>query len=170
MPKTYELIQETTLSSASAEITFSSIPATYSSLRLVTSTFRSNTATSRIRFNGDTGSNHGAQFMTWTNANEPAPSGYGGDTGIYFTGAQYGASATYPALFITDILGYNNTAYMTAVNHAGGHASGTGTTSEWFQLGGAWYNTAVVTSITLTAASGTFNTGSTARLYGILGA
>lgn len=170
MAVTYDLIASTVLSTTSSSVTLSSIPSTYTSLRLVTSTFSSNTATCRIQFNGDGAGNYGLQFMTWTNNASPSGSASVSESGIYFTGAQMGGSASYPGLFVVDILGYSDTSYMTTLNHVGGHATGTGSSSEWFQVGGAWYNTAVVSSITLARGSGTFNAGSSFRLYGITGA
>ena len=168
MAVTYDLIGSTVLTSTANSITLSSIPSTFTSLRLITSTFGSNTATCRLQFNGDTGNNYGIQFMTYAGSATPAANAVVNESGIYITGAQYGGSPTYPGLFIVDILGYASTTYMTAVNHCGGQAGGTGS-SEWFQLGGAWYNTAVVNSLSLTRGSGTFNAGSSVRLYGIKG-
>lgn len=169
MAVTYDLVASTVLSTTASSVTLSAIPSTYTSLRLVISTFGSNTATCRLQFNGDTGNNYGIQFMTYTGSATPSANAVVNESGIYITGAQYGGSPTYPGLFEIDILGYASTTYMTAVNHCGGHAGGTNA-SEWFQLGGAWYNTAVVNSLTITRGSGTFNAGSSVRLYGFTGA
>jgi hypothetical protein len=66
MPATYEPIATTTLGSAASSITFSSIPATYTDLRLsVTTADAGATATYlALQFNSDTGANYSRTRIT----------------------------------------------------------------------------------------------------------
>jgi hypothetical protein len=63
MPTTYEPIQTTAFTSATASYTFSSIPSTYTDLVIVFVGQQNSTFSGRnlnIQFNGDTGSNYGS--------------------------------------------------------------------------------------------------------------
>ena len=67
MATTYEAIQTTTLGSAAADITFSSIPATYTDLVLVyIGATVSNNINYYLRFNGDTGTNYSYTYLSGT--------------------------------------------------------------------------------------------------------
>ena len=59
MASTYEPIATTTLGSAASSITFSSIPATYTDLRLVlVHTPSASTGNAQMQFNSDTATNY----------------------------------------------------------------------------------------------------------------
>jgi hypothetical protein len=58
MAPTYEPIATTTLGTAAASITFSSIPATYTDLRLVVVAKAVSASTLDVRFNNDSGTNY----------------------------------------------------------------------------------------------------------------
>jgi hypothetical protein len=68
MPATYEPIATTTVSSATASVTFSSIPQTYTDLVFIANMQSSYTGDSgngaRLRFNGDTGNNYGYSILS----------------------------------------------------------------------------------------------------------
>jgi len=73
MSSTYEPIATTTLGSDTANITLSSIPATYTDLRIVFNGKMSANQTLWIQFNGDTSSNYS---FTRIFANSSSPSSY----------------------------------------------------------------------------------------------
>jgi hypothetical protein len=162
---TYTPIATTTLGSAAASYTFSSISGIYTDLVLVfTGTITAPTSASFLmRFNGDTASNYS-------------------DTNIYGTGSAAGSyrdtSSTNIRVgavnngtgaqsnLIINVMNYSNaTTYKTALarfNDAG---------AEVAAVVGLWRNTAAITSITLLLAStATYATGSTFTLYGIAAA
>jgi hypothetical protein len=67
MATTYTLIDKTTLGSTATSVTFSSIPATYTDLKLVASIRTDRTASPaeniRVQFNSDTGSVYSAKLL-----------------------------------------------------------------------------------------------------------
>jgi hypothetical protein len=64
---TYDAIATTTLSSSSSNVSFTSIPSTYTDLILVSSLKVTVVATGgRFRFNGDTGSNYNSSIISGT--------------------------------------------------------------------------------------------------------
>jgi hypothetical protein len=169
-------IATTTLGSSQSTITFSSIPQDYThlQLRLSTKTNRLSAGIDdmRIRLNGDTGSNysiHGIYDYSGLYA-------FGNASIDYLT--VQGASSTDTVanvlgVAIVDLLDYANTnKYKTVRVLAGTNnnvTSGTNLGLTAFNSGN-WRNTAAVTSITLTPATGTsFVQYSSASLYGIKG-
>lgn len=162
---TYEPIASQTLSVAAATITFSSIPSTYTDLRLV---FNGNySAASRyltLTFNADSGSNYSNVNM-------------GGDsTGMFsynrtsatvlYTNGITGVDISIPQLVTTDIFSYANSAYKTTLSVVANDKNGSGSVDANV---GLWRSTSAITSITLqyTSGGGTINVGSIATLYGI---
>lgn len=160
---TYEPIATQTLGSAAASITFSSIPATYTDLRVVwTNYFISGVGNSWIQFNGDAGTNYSLTCIsgngttvystTLTNAARVGPSVYSGPS-----------SSTNP-FATTDIFSYAGSTYKTVLSTVSADNNGSG----WVERTvGLWRSTAAITSITLSANGQTFNAGTTATLYGI---
>jgi hypothetical protein len=157
MAKTYEPIATTTLGSAAASYTFSSIPATYTDLILVLngSTSASN-ATSAMQYNSDTGSNY-----SYTGINGD------GSTASSFrvtstTNIAIGEMRTYNCTNIVQIQNYSNsTTYKTNLMRAN-------SASDYVQTSvGLWRNTAAINAIKVLTNFGNFNTGTTFTLYGI---
>jgi hypothetical protein len=165
MPVTYDRIATTTLGSANNQIQFTSIPATYTDLRIVLVAQSVSDNDTFMRFNGDTGTNY-----SLTNV-------YGGGTsaGTF----QYSSLTTIPignatalpispnwGLLTLDIFSYAGSTNKTCLSTFAQDKNGAGAVESSV---GLWRNTAAITSISLNqAASGTFATGSTATLYGIL--
>jgi len=156
---TYTLIASNTLGSATSSITFSSIPAVYTDLILVSQYFRTTNNSPKIYFNSDTLSNY-SQTVLYGNGTSAAS---GRDSGGYIWLADYiNADLTNPACNITNILDYSNTStYKTVLDKGGNAANGIAASA------GLWRNTSAINSIVITATSGNFNTGSTFKLYGI---
>lgn len=157
MAVTYEAIATTTLSSATSTVTFSSIPQTYTDLRVVFTGTANATSAFGLRYNSDTGANYSY-------------------TALYGTGAAVasirGSSTTDPAngnIWTTqsnvtaDIMNYSNsTTYKTAISRADNAAN---RTAAWVSL---WRSTAAITNLQITTTSAnTYSIGSTFTLYGI---
>lgn len=163
MAVTYDPIATTTLSSAQATITFSSIPSTYTDLRLVFScTFSVAGQIANVRFNSDSGTNYSS---TWLEGNGSAASSYRttNDTRIQFSNGA--GTTTIPNLCILDIFSYAGSTNKTALQSVSGDANGSGYVFRTVNL---WRSTSAINRIDLTTGSGNFNTGTTATLYGIL--
>jgi hypothetical protein len=163
---TYTLIASNTLSSTSATVTFSSIPATFTDLVLICSPVAISTENNslRIRFNGDTGNNYsviilkGTGSSASTNFEANISSGYAGAATV---GTTIGKTAT-----ITQIIDYSNaTTFKTFLERS--NNSGVDVIAGV----GLWRSTSVINSIELalgsTFPSQNFASGSTFKLYGI---
>lgn len=160
MAITYEPIATTTLSSSSSDITFSSIPATYTDLRVVC--VATGSGNFGARFNGDTGSNYSRTDLigsgTTASAFRPSVS----QPYIIIDNALNGLGAT-PQLYTLDILSYNESIKKTALITVNEDNNGSGYVSLQVAL---WNNTSAISSITVLGSS-TLNSGTTATLYGI---
>jgi hypothetical protein len=152
-----------TLGTAAASITFSSIPTIYTDLRLVLTEFSSNTATTRLRFNGDSGANY-ASLSLFGSGTAAGTARQGSDTGMWLD-YYSGGSTTIPLLQIVDIFSYNGSTKKTILVNGNADKNGSGAVER---IVGFWNNTAAITSITAARDSGNYNTGTTATLYGIL--
>ena len=166
MATTYEPIATTTLGSAAASYTFSSIPATYTDLFLVTNTIPTTSGgiDYYLTLNGDSTSGlysktHLAGFGTsagstrFTNQNRIA------------TFWQVGPDNTQPFLVSYSLQNYSNSSIFKTVLARGGAFQPSA--SEVNAFAGLWRNTNAITSITLTPSSGNLNTGTCLTLYGI---
>ena len=163
MPATYEPIATTTLSSTASSITFSSIPATYTDLRLVF-VGTSNTGTNCLmRFNSDSGSNYSRTYIIGDGTS--ASSSRNSNVTVVSLTIQNGISATIPTMRTADIFSYASSTYKTVLTNETADLNGSGSTVSGVQL---WRNTAAITSLSLETTSGaTFSAGTTATLYGI---
>lgn len=161
MPSTYTPIATTTLSSAS-NVTFSSIPGTYTDLVLASSAKSStSTVTPRIQFNSDTGSNYSCTYFIGYSGG-PLANRFTNDTSIPV--ANFAGNYTEFSPMIISILNYSNTTtYKTLLSRGANTVS----SSDVSAVVGLWRNTNAITSITLQMSSGSFAIGSTFTLYGI---
>jgi hypothetical protein len=159
----YESIATST--GGGASITFSSIPSTYKNLQIRGITSNGAGGYLRVRFNGDSGNNYSwhelyANGSTVTAAGASATSAMIIDEVLSATTNVYGA-------FVFDVIDYGNTNKNKTLRNLGGQDSnGSGFVVP---TSGAWYNTAAVTSITITPVSGTFASNTHIALYGIKG-
>ena len=165
----YESIQTFTLSSSQSSVTFSSIPSTYTHLQ-IRSISRGDVAgtgrqVTKINFNSDTGSNY-ASHELYGNGSSAAASALTSSTYAY--AGINPASGTLASTFgaaVVDILDYANTnKYKTTRTLDGVDYNGDGVV---ILTSGLWMNTAAVSSITLTHATGNFVQYSSFALYGI---
>ena len=161
MASTYEKIATTTLGSASATVTFSSISGAYTDLVAICN-FGGASANEdfTIRFNGDTGSNYSFTNLRG-NGSTAASSRSSNATRIVADLA--GVSSSLQAIDTVQIMNYSNTTtYKTALVRANDASKSAEATV------GLWRNTAAITSIDLAMTGGNLLSGSTFTLYGIL--
>jgi len=158
MASTYTPIATTTLSSTSSSVTFNSLGSYTDIIAIVNATTTSGGQDLKLQFNGDTGTNYSNTrlYGTGTTASSNRNS----------SSAYIGAAYTYTTIGTTiiNIQNYSNsTTYKTAISRS--NITG----YEVDLVVGLWRNSAAITSITL-ASTGTFATGSTFTLYGVLNA
>ena len=167
MPATYEPIATTTLGSAAASITFSSIPATYTDLRVV---YVVNCASAGqllfIRFNGD---GSGSTLYSLTNLygdGSTATSSRNTSRSSWFdlqNGMPSGGSTF--AFGTIDLFSYAGSTYKTGLMTGSNDANGTGDVDRRV---GLYSSTSAISSITLSPQTAVnFSIGTTATLYGI---
>ena len=165
--KTYDQIAWTSLGSAASSITFSSIPSTYTDLRLViVSTTSSGSRVLTARFNGDTASNYSDRYIAGDGTSATSLS-FQNVTYAYIGMNKNGNSSTVPTTICVDIFQYANTGvYKTLLSTAAGDFNGSGETDAVINL---WRSTAAINSITIASdGAPTLSAGTTAALYGIL--
>jgi hypothetical protein len=163
MPATYEPIATYTLSSAGT-ISFTSIPATYTDLRIVMVGIKGSTNSAPwVQFNSDTGTNYSATRIQGdgTSATSGRETNTQGIPLIYFD-ALIDAN---PKLGVLDIFSYAGSTNKTALNVESSDRNGSGRTVSTV---GLWRNTAAITRIDINDNSArNFGVGTTATLYGI---
>lgn len=163
MALTYEPIATTTLGSSSASITFSSIPSTYTDLRIIFVGTGSSTSSKRLRFNSDSGANYSSMNLTGDGTSATS-GGYTSDTSIRWA-SLLTDSTTIPILGTIDIFSYTGSTYKTVLFNTSSDQNGSGYTLTGV---GIWMSTSAITSITLLYNdASTYNTGTIATLYGI---
>jgi hypothetical protein len=162
MATTYEKIATTTLGSAAADITFTSIPATYTDLRIVwLGTATGGGVDFYLRFNSDTGTNYSGTYLY----GDGSSAGSQRVTSENAARLSFGLSSTIPTTTQIDIFSYTGSTFKTLLSAFSNDFNGSGETRRSVHL---WRSTSAVTSITLSPSSSTFASGTTATLYGIL--
>ena len=169
---TYTPIATTTLGSA-ATVTFSSIPSTYTDIKLVIIGGTTRATTSDvlfIRLNGDTGTNYSDTSLAGTGSaavsqRSTSTTSLFDDSYVRLVGTTYGLNST---MFI-DFMNYaNTTTYKTALLRCGAAETSPPGTSAAV---GLWRSTSAITSISLAGQTiSNFAVGSTFTLYGIAAA
>lgn len=164
MPATYEPIATTTLGSAASSITFSSIPGTYTDLRLVLVALGSGGNTYPLMtLNTDTGTNYSYTIIKGDGTS--ATSGQlSNATKIWFSLNSFG-STTVPMLGTADIFSYSGSTNKTVLTTGSSDQNGSGLVERGV---GLWRSTSAITQVVLTANTSNFAAGTTATLYGIL--
>lgn len=166
MPTTYDRIATTTLGSNQTTLVLSSIPNTYTDLRIVVvrpgspgasagypyiSAINGSTTTDKsytyISGDGSTASSSRAT----NNNNILCASGGGGDTSGFIVDVFSYAGSTFKSFLIASMADTNGGGYVDRIS-------------------GLWRSTSAITSITFTSNAGTngYQTGTTATIYGIL--
>jgi hypothetical protein len=165
---TYTPIATTTLGSAAASYTFSSISGSYTDLILVISgTTTVNGAGIIFTFNGDTASNYSLTYMRGSGTAAVS----GRVTSINSGYLSYGAgfSSTQISNGIMQVQNYSNTTtYKTTINRVNNAAGSLGQGTE--ATVNLWRSTSAITSIALSPDSGNLGSGMSLTLYGIAAA
>jgi hypothetical protein len=161
MPITYEPLATTTLGSAAASITFSTISGAYTDLVLVFFT-PSNSINDDmyLQYNSDTGSNYSNTILRG-NGTTASSTRTSNTTGARFSD-QSSPTTTTSNTAIINIMNYaNTTTYKTNISRSNNASTGVDAMAT------LWRNTAAITSIKVYPASGNMATGTIATLYGI---
>ena len=157
MAATYEPIASTTLASDSASLTLSSIPATYTDLRLVLTGAAAAGNAICLQLNSDTSTNYSWTLM------------YGDGSGAYSlrgsndSHARVGSISTGgPHLAVADLMNYANTnVYKTIISNSVRDANGP------YRVVALWRDTSAISSITVKTLSPNLLAGFTASLFGV---
>lgn len=163
MTSTEVAIASQTLGSATATITFSSIPSTYTDIRVVVNGTPTGNTQFRLRFNNDSGANYSGTEVR-ANGASAGSDRYNSDTGIYSNWAAFATSAQ-PVLTTFNVFSYASSAKKTTLSTFNQDTNGSGTIEYGV---GLWNSTSAITTIDLSAAGNSFNTGTIVTLYGIL--
>lgn len=165
MPATYDSIATTTLGSASSSITFSSIPNTYTDLRIIWNISGVSGSTDiPMRFNGNSTNSYSYTYLRGTGSSI-VTGGLINEGQIFMTGGNTLQSGFAVSLII-DIFSYaDSTNSKTVLAQYLNDRNGSGSVALNV---GQWGNTAAINSVTLFASSQTLNAGTNATLYGIL--
>ena len=161
---TYTPIATTTLGSAQAAYTFSSIPSTYTDLVLISSDVNAGADYAFIRFNSDSGANYSGTLLDGSGSAASSGRLTNGSGSPFANGIYIGQTVNAQNTRIINIMNYANTTTLKTV------LTRSSLTTFVSAYVGLWNNTAAITSITLTANGTTFSTGSTFTLYGIAAA
>lgn len=166
MATTYEPIATTTLGSAANAITFSSIPSTYTDLRVVLVPFSTGVSFNVFyTLNGNTGANYSRAKMM---GDGTAASSSRNSNGTYVNLISNNGFTAIPALYTVDLFSYTGSTYKTFL-YTSNEEANTGNTNSSVSYGvGLWRNTSAITSMTFTTDAGNnFAIGCVATLYGI---
>ncbi len=171
MAATYEPIATTTLGSNTYSITFSSIPATYTDLKLVMVGNGSNGGNICIRFNGDTGNNYSGTFFNANGNSNIGSNRYSNSSYLFVGNSTTASTTTTPRLDVIDIPFYAGSTFKSVLmsisnNHANSTAS-----NNHVEVGiGLWSSTSAINEIQFlwNDLSFRYTTGTIATLYGIL--
>lgn len=164
MATTYEKIATTTLGTAGATITFSSISSAYTDLRLVLVSVGSLAGTSNVfvQFNGDTGSNYSRTILNGSGASAAS---FRSSSQASINIGQGGLDDTQPTFCAIDLFSYTGSTYKTILFAWNQDLNGSGNVMRGV---GLWQSTSAVNEVKLFVNGMNFNTGTTATLYGIL--
>ena len=163
MPATYEPIATTTLGSAAATITFSSITSAYTDLRLVLVTRDAGAGgILKLTFNGSSATNYSD---TWIRGNGSTATSGRNTTQAYINMQYATGGASNWGLLTADIFSYAGSTNKTVLLTDSNDENGSGFI---YRQVGLWRSTSAITSLTVTTNSGTMAAGTTATLYGIL--
>lgn len=157
----YTLISEQVLASATATVTFSSIPGTYKDLFIEIAGTSSAQANLTIGFNGDTGTNYSRLYMQGDSVTR---SGSNSNVNVLYGMAIY----TTPAMNTAHIQSYANTNVYKSTLIRSSKAVSAGTAGADGAAVSMWRSTAAITSIAISPDGGnTLSIGTTLRLWGI---
>jgi len=170
LPGDFESIATTTVGSGgAADVTFTSIPATFTHLQIRGIAKDDNTGSLdnlQMQFNGDTAANYKSHFLYGTGS--VVGVGVAASNSLMLAARVTGGNASYVnifGVFVIDILDYANTNKYKVHRSLSGHdENGLG---EVFFESGLWRNTNAITSIKLYPQDFNWKQYSSFALYGI---
>jgi hypothetical protein len=154
---TYDLIATTTLAASSPEVVFGSIPQGYRDLVFVLSGL-GGSANITLRYNGDSGSNYSFVDMV---GNGSSTSSASGTVTFAYGGAMTTSGQGNNIVQIMD--------YSATDKHKTSLARTSYATNYAIAYASRWANTSAITSVVVGTNSGTFSSGHTLSLYGVIG-
>lgn len=165
MPVTYENIATTTLNSAQSSFAFTSIPSTYTDLRLIVVSIATGSTAASIRLNNDSSSIYSYTYLKG-NGSAAASARQTNEPNIPINIVD-GASSTIPSLLTIDLFSYAGSTNKTILGTASTDLNGSG---EVNRIVGLYRSTTAISRIDVIRQGGTatFASGTTATLYGIL--
>jgi hypothetical protein len=156
---TYIPLATVTLAEAASEVSFGSISQDYSDLVLVFECQGSNSNRINGNLNSDAGANYSMVSMEDDGGTTTSDSGTG--TAYFHAGV---CRDTSRSINIVNIMGYSDTDKHTSIlSRENAPAARMGARAM------RWANTAAVTSVAVSCSAGTFDSGSTFKLFGIHG-
>jgi hypothetical protein len=168
MAATYEPIATTTLGSAAASYTFSSISSAYTDLVLITNAAITSGGGQDLQIQLGNGSVDTATNYSWTvvqGNGTTASSSSASNTATPRINGSYAAITTTPAIWITNLQNYSNTTtYKTYLGR--GNNADSGATA----IVGLWRSSSAINTIKIFPSGSTLAIGSTFTLYGIAAA
>ena len=170
----YDSIARTTVGGGgAANITFSSIPSTYTHLqiRAMAKYTQAGDDTSALHavFNSDTGTNYSLHYLRG-NGTTKIRGGLATQSDFYFAGSAPSSQAGYANMFggsIIDILDYANTNKYKTTRAISGQSVNTATYNHIWQFSGTWQSTDAITNIVITPDNSNWAQYSSFALYGI---
>lgn len=166
MPATYEKIATTTLGSSASSITISSIPATYTDIRLVLiGKGNGGEIYPEGRLNSDSTSLYSSTILTGNGST--AGSGRQTNTGYFIASSGGYPDNTYYTMITIDLFSYAGSTYKTFLTTISTDKNGSGGVARVVSL---YRSTSAINSITINDGGAGFGwaAGTTATLYGIL--
>lgn len=164
MAITYEPIASATLSSANSVLTVSSIPGTYTDLRVIFTWLHDSSAgTVNIRMNSSSAETY---YYNWGNGDGTSATTNYGSGNAFSDLSTATATTTIPGLIILDIFQYANTSYnKTMLAQTALDKAGSGNVRFYC---GLWPSTSAISSIRFADTTGaSMKTGTSVTVYGI---
>lgn len=161
MATTYEPIATTTLSSTTNTFTFSSIPSSYTDLRIsLFARSSGNYIRTRIRFNSVTTDTYN-QLSLYAAGSTVLTTEFGT---TYIEADTEGMIAAQPSFYSFDIFSYAGSTFKNCLITSSEDKNGTGQVNR---IVGMWRSTSAIDSVTIFTDASTFAVGTTATIYGI---
>ena len=160
---TYEPIATVSLGGVNIA-TFSSIPNTYTDLRVVVVAKHSSQGILKMYFNSDNGAPYNYSHTNLKGNGLTASSSRDQNTDGIYVNFNQNLSTTYFGLAEVDIFSYAGSTNKTALFSSSGEYV---SRNEITRGVGLWRNTAAITSVSFSVSNNAYDSGSTASLYGI---
>ncbi len=157
---TYDLLASTTLATATASVTFSSIDQSYGDLIIIVNALGSTTLEARIRLNSDSGSNYNSVRMSGNGSTATSAALTSQTSGSLSVIAD--ATTSQAIQLKVELQDYAATDKHTSIL-ARANQSATGTEATALR----WASTAAVTAIEILTSTGNWAIGGTFNLYGV---